>query len=61
MDEKNQAGDRGDGAIGVLIVEDHDLVAETLRRALDGEDDMHVVGVAGSVESAPERPTAVTA
>jgi DNA-binding NarL/FixJ family response regulator len=35
-----------------LVVDDHDLVAESLRRALDAEPDLEVVGSAVSVESA---------
>jgi DNA-binding NarL/FixJ family response regulator len=45
-------GDRPTGQVALLVVEDHDLVAETLRRALDAEDDFTVVGVVGSVERA---------
>lgn len=36
----------------VLVVDDHDLVAHTLRRALGFESDLVVVGLAGSVASA---------
>lgn len=35
----------------VLVVEDHDLVAESLRRALSEEDDLEVVGVADGVRA----------
>jgi DNA-binding NarL/FixJ family response regulator len=35
----------------VLVVEDHDLVAESLRRALSEEPDLEVVGIVDSVRS----------
>lgn len=35
----------------VLVVEDHELIAESVRRALEHEDDMVVVGCAASVEA----------
>ena len=41
-------------AARVLVVEDYDLIAESLCRALNAEDDLGVVGVAGSVSSAVE-------
>jgi DNA-binding NarL/FixJ family response regulator len=40
------------GAVTVLVVEDQDMVAEALSRALDSETDLHVVGVAGTVREA---------
>jgi DNA-binding NarL/FixJ family response regulator len=40
--------------IRVVIVDDHDLVAETVRRALSAESDLAVVGSAGSVAGAVE-------
>jgi DNA-binding NarL/FixJ family response regulator len=36
----------------LLVVEDHDLVAESLRRALGEEDDLEVVGVVDTVRAA---------
>jgi DNA-binding NarL/FixJ family response regulator len=39
----------------VLVVDDHDLVAESLCRALDAEDDLMVVAVASSVTQAVDR------
>jgi DNA-binding NarL/FixJ family response regulator len=36
----------------ILVVEDHDLVAESLRRALSEEDDFEVVGVVDTVRAA---------
>src|SRR5438045_1246388 len=41
-----------DGRTRVLVVDDHDLVAETLRRALSLESDLEVVGSAGTVAGA---------
>lgn len=41
-----------EGATRVLVVDDHDLVAETLRRALAVEPDFVVVGCAASVSTA---------
>jgi len=37
--------------IRVLLVEDHDLIAESVRRGLDREPDFDVVGIEGSVET----------
>lgn len=39
-------------SITVLLVEDQDLVAEALRRAIDAEANLHVVGVVGTVRDA---------
>ena len=41
-----------EGPVTILVVEDQDIVAEALSRALDGESGMDVVGVALSVEAA---------
>ncbi len=35
----------------VLLIEDHELIAESIRRALDREPDLAVVGIAGTVDS----------
>jgi DNA-binding NarL/FixJ family response regulator len=43
----------------VLIVDDHDLVAETLRRALSLEEDFAVIGSAGSVATAVQTAVAL--
>jgi DNA-binding NarL/FixJ family response regulator len=48
-----------DPTVKVLIVEDHDLVAETLRRALDAEADLTVVDVVRSVDEAVRATRAV--
>jgi DNA-binding NarL/FixJ family response regulator len=40
------------GPIRVVIVDDHDLVAESLRRALGGEPDLEIVASANSVATA---------
>ena len=40
------------GAARVLVVEDYDLLAESISRALNVEDDLGVVGVAASVTAA---------
>lgn len=42
------------GTIHLLLVDDHALVRQGLRRLLDGEPDMEVVGEAGSGEEAVE-------
>lgn len=41
----------------ILIVEDQDIVAEALSRAIDGEEGMSVVGIAGTVEAAVSSAT----
>lgn len=41
-----------DDVIRVMIVDDHDMVAESLRRALDREPGLEVVAVAGDAEAA---------
>lgn len=38
--------------IRVLIVDDHDVLASSLAHVLDAEPDLHVVGVAGTIEKA---------
>jgi DNA-binding NarL/FixJ family response regulator len=44
-----------DGAgLGVLIVDDHKMFADSLARLLDDEADIHVVGVAGGASEALE-------
>jgi DNA-binding NarL/FixJ family response regulator len=40
------------GTVRVLVVDDYDLLAQSLCRALDAEDDLSVVGVAASVRTA---------
>jgi len=42
--------------IRVAIVENHEIVSESLRALLEGEADMHVVGTAGSVHEAAVLP-----
>jgi DNA-binding NarL/FixJ family response regulator len=42
----------GDRKTRVLVVDDHDLVAQTLQRALAVESDLNVVGCVGSVDAA---------
>ena len=42
----------GDRKTRVLVVDDHDLVAQTLQRALAIEPDLNVVGCVGSVDAA---------
>jgi DNA-binding NarL/FixJ family response regulator len=44
-----QAGPRG---IRVLIVDDHEMLADSLRRVLDSASDIEVVGVVGTVSDA---------
>ncbi len=39
----------GGGTIGVLVVDDHAVVAESLGETIDRQPDMHVIGVAGSL------------
>lgn len=40
------------GRIGILLVEDHDMVAEAIRLAMDHTDDLEVVGRSLSVQAA---------
>lgn len=62
QDSSGHAGDAGDMPLNtdgtartrILIVDDHDLIAETLRRALGMEPDFSVVGRAESVSAAIE-------
>lgn len=43
------------GPVTIVIVEDQEIVAEALSRAIDGELGMSVVGIAGTVEEAVSR------
>lgn len=43
------------GSIRVLVVDDHELVRQGIRRMLDGVDDLMVVGEAGDGEAAIEQ------
>jgi DNA-binding NarL/FixJ family response regulator len=50
------AGSTGDQVasdpIGIVLADDHALIRSGLRRVLDGEADLSVVGEAGEVEAA---------
>jgi DNA-binding NarL/FixJ family response regulator len=52
MIQPTDGTDRADESVSILIVEDHDMVAEAFRRVIDGEGDFSVVGVVGSVHDA---------
>jgi len=54
MRDRVEGAGEADGKVGILIVEDQDMIAEMLRRAIDGEGDLRVVGVVGSVRDAVE-------
>jgi DNA-binding NarL/FixJ family response regulator len=45
----------GDGVIRLMLVEDHDMVAQSLRIILEQEADIHVVAVSATVADAVER------
>jgi DNA-binding NarL/FixJ family response regulator len=50
---------RGEGAIRVFLLDDHEIVRRGVRELLDAEDDIEVVGEAGTVERALARVPAV--
>jgi DNA-binding NarL/FixJ family response regulator len=50
---------RGDGAIRVFLLDDHEIVRRGVRELLDAEDDIEVVGEAETVERALARVPAV--
>jgi DNA-binding NarL/FixJ family response regulator len=57
----NGNGNRNGGPIRVVIVENHQLVSESLALLLDGQKDMEVVGTAASVGEASALPKELSA
>src|SRR2546426_11520490 len=57
----NGNGNGNSGPIRVVIVENHQLVSESLALLLDGQKDMEVVGTAASVGEASALPKELSA
>jgi two-component system, NarL family, response regulator DevR len=55
MNEAGSAGTTGNGQIRVFLVDDHEVVRRGVRNILDAEDDIDVVGEAGTMASALAR------
>jgi len=59
MNEVEAAGTRGHGQISVFLLDDHEVVRRGLRNILDTENDIEVIGEAGTAASALARMPAL--
>jgi DNA-binding NarL/FixJ family response regulator len=53
-DQSTSAGDRAVAPVRVLLADDHPVIRGTLRRRLEGEADIEVIGEAGDLETVVE-------
>jgi DNA-binding NarL/FixJ family response regulator len=51
-DERPSSGDRAAAPVRVLVADDHPAIRRTLRRRLEAEADIEVIGEAGDLETA---------